>query len=358
MAGFGGLATVGTMGAEAPVARIIRLPAAGGGGAGGAGGLPMGEAGLAARRAQVDQFISQLRDMFGAQAAGQDVPFPELIARALMAQSSDAAQAGTQAEQLRIQRGFNRAMGSGTSGGQLAAEAAAARRGAAQAGQGRRDVGIRTGVENFGARERGKQALGGLLGQLMNWNSRFEVTGESPLSNAIRGQPTGSGGGGGGGIDPELARLLARGQGAGAQGFSTGWEGVDYQAPTWNPQGVYTDGGAADAARRRDAYYASVADLGNYGQGGRASGTGVGAPSGQDFGGGYPVQTGSPTRSPNSTVAWGPQYSRPAGPAPAGGTSWGTRYTDPDFWDPALLPGSSLATAPNPAPPRQPYRRS
>ena len=237
---------------------------------------------LEGRRAAVDSRIAQLYSMLEAQESGRDAPFTQAIINSLLAQEADRGASAYQTQQRQIQRGFNR-FGAGGSGGEIAALAQAARGTAAQTGAGQRDVGIRTGVENYGARERGRSQLGNLLGQLMQWNSRFELTGESPLGNALRGQPTG-----GGGYDP-LAAALVRMNRTGSSGFNTGWTGDEGGGSPywgWTGAGVTTTGADAKAKAdaQRNAYYASTAGLGDYGKGGRAGALGSGY---QNYGDGY-----------------------------------------------------------------------
>lgn len=154
---------------------------------------------LAGRREAVDKEFAAIRGMLGRQESGEDAPFSQATIARLLAQQADQGASTFATNRRQIAQGFGR-FGAGGSGGQIAAEAAAARQAAKLTGQGQRDVNVRTSVENYGARERARAQLMQLLGQLAAWNSRFEVTGQSPLA--------GVGGGGGGGVDPNLAAVL------------------------------------------------------------------------------------------------------------------------------------------------------
>lgn len=283
MAGFGGIGMVGTLGpgSNVPPAGVLkRLPARPA-----TPGQPAPlspEADLQRRRQQLDANFARQRSLLEPLAQGGAGPFDQAVINALNAESAGAAAGAYRTARDQISQAFG-GRGLASSGGALEAMRGAQRQIGGDVARARRQVTSQAAVENYAARERALQQLQQLLGLETDYNSRFEVTGQDPLTEAfarmLGGGATGAGRAAAG---PPQAQASAPRQ---QPGFSTGWEDFDYQAPTWRPQGVSTDGGAAADAARRAAYYASVADLPGEGRGGFASGTGLRGSA--SLGGGY-----------------------------------------------------------------------
>lgn len=260
---------------------------------GGGGGTGGGDAQLSARRAQVDKGLAdqlarilaadtEVGDLMGARARGEDSPFGDAGRYALRADVADSTGAQLSGEQRRIRRAFASALAGGVSGGQVSAEAGAARRAAAQNRQGMRDVDVRTRVEDFGAKERGQQSLAGFRGQqaqlaadrlaqLIAFNSRFEVTGQSPYAGAFGGggggRPGGAGdssfpSGSGGAVDA-AGNLITSNQ-------SFGPEGAYPATPLQRKpaQGLVGSGMAGNAGAAMQDEYSRLLGIANFVQGG------------------------------------------------------------------------------------------
>lgn len=229
-----------------------------------------GDGALAARRAQVDAGLAaqlarilaadeEIGPMLLARATGENSPFGESGRAALRADVSDSTGAQLSSEQQRIRRAFASALAGGVSGGQLAAESSAARKAAAANRQGMRDVDVRTRVEDFGAQERGQQHLSAFraaqsqlaadrLAQLIAFNSRFEVTGESPFGGlggggGAGGRPGGAGGGfpsGSGGATDEFGNVIGTNMTFGPEGAYPLRPQDVRKSPTGTPIGLGT----------------------------------------------------------------------------------------------------------------------
>lgn len=182
---------------------------------------------LAAARQGVENEIGALRTQLNRQASGQDVPFTHPVLQSLLARASDAATGQLRGANMLIDRAF---AGSGlaNSGGALNARLSAQRRSQQDLAARRSAIAAQAELENFGARERAMANLRGLLDSEMGWKSRYELTGQSPVGEALAALLGGGGGGGGialgaGGVSPRRYDFDALPQVLGFSGAPTAY---------------------------------------------------------------------------------------------------------------------------------------
>lgn len=242
---------------------------------------------LRQQKQSVDSAYAAIIPLLMARAQGQESPFGEAGRKSLRADVTDSTGAQARTEHASIDRGFSNAMGSGSSGGSIAAKASADRAAAAAARQGMRDVDTRTRVEDFAAKERGQSALmaaeqakiaalSDYMRQALGYTSNFEATNsqERLLQAMLGGRPGGAGAsmpglGGGGGMAPQEVAAQAANVTPAGGGYDAGRQALQQQL----------------LASQRAAYYGSLPPgLGDYGSGGTAGRSG--APT-QNYGGGY-----------------------------------------------------------------------
>ena len=179
---------------------------------GGGGGLVRRPAGpvplspqqqLEEQRKKAEDAIGNVKGMYQAQATGQFQPYGRDVQARMYSQAADQ-QAGAQRAQAELIRRSFASRGMSNSGGQMASLLGAQNRASANLRRAQSQIQNQAALENFGARERGQAGLAGLLGPELAFRSRYEITGEDPLTAA-------------------LARLLG-GQQGGRQILSSGHE--------------------------------------------------------------------------------------------------------------------------------------
>lgn len=154
-----------------------------------------GDRELQQRRAQLDQSFANARSLLQPMAAGQAGPFTPAVQQGLFAGAADAAAGQQRAARGAINQMFAR-QGLVGSGGALQAQLDAQRQIGKGLQQARTAIGTTAALENHAAKERAISQLLQLLGQETAYQSRFEVTGEDPLSRAFANMLGGGGSGG------------------------------------------------------------------------------------------------------------------------------------------------------------------
>jgi hypothetical protein len=173
-----------------------------------AGGNAAGEAELARRRGLLDTRFASIYGMQQPMADGSDPAFSQAVQQRLLGQATDAGFGQQRSNERLLRQGFRSNMGGALSGGEMQA-IMDSRRQVDQDTWARR-AGLETTfeLENRNARERGIQSMLATLGLELPYQSRFEVMGSDPLSEAFARmlagggqvrQASGGGGGGGGG---------------------------------------------------------------------------------------------------------------------------------------------------------------
>ena len=235
------------------------MPASGGFGGGFASNNASGEAELARRRAGLDARFAQIYGMQQPMADGSDPAFSAAARQGLLAQASDAGYGQARSAERMLRQGFRSGTGGQVSGGELQA-ITDARRGAAQDTWARR-AGLETTfeLENRSARERGIQSMLATLGLELPYQSRFEVIGSDPLSEAFARMLGGGGGTGFGGQVSENGRSQAPAydfsKGHPEYGFTYAPQVGGYQQPAaQSPQGPFSYGGVYRAGTGQGGY--------------------------------------------------------------------------------------------------------
>lgn len=203
--------------------------------------------------------------------AGIDVPYTQEVQDRMFSQQGDLAAGQEAGAQDRIRSSFaNRGMEG--SGGELAAMLGAGRERSAQNTQALTEIQNKAQLENFGARERAREASTGFMGarssaeapyrlKEADLRSRFEVTGQSPLG-ALGGMLGMGGGNSLAGMSGNAARTGPAGfraqssmdamtrarQNGGILNGNSGFSFVSQQggAPTVSPVSAWDQVGGAD----------------------------------------------------------------------------------------------------------------
>lgn len=197
----------------------------GGGGGGGyrkpTGPVPLSpQQELERQRKLSEDAIANVKGMYQSQATGQNQPYsPDVVSR-LFGQASDLAAGQARGQSDLIRQSFAR-RGMSNSGGQMASLAGAQNRAAANLRRAQSQLQTQATLENYGAAERGRAGLAGLLGPELSFRSRYEVTGEDPLTAALAKLLAGGGGG------RQILSSGGRGQPNPGYGFDTGWSDAE-----------------------------------------------------------------------------------------------------------------------------------